>query len=519
MSPITGVSMLPLPSIPSRHALSLSLPLSTLLPTLVLATVLATLAGCSALPEANTTNNANMMTNNASPSDASRMTDADDFSALVVLGENGAAVARVLIAAPACPAITIDQNTSAMQLRAAAGTLAQRATASKPEDSKPSAFPLLTCDSAIAPGSTRASVLGRTLPLPQAQVKRIVVIGDTGCRMKKSGNEYQACNDPVQYPFATVAAAAANWKPDLVIHVGDFHYRENACPEDNAGCAGSSWGYGWDAWRDDFFKPAATLLHAAPWVMVRGNHESCTRAGQGYWRFIDPRPLLAGRDCNDAANDLQGSYSDPYAVPLGDSAQLLVIDSAATRWQGFNEQVAQQKYALERYRDNYRTLEQLSRQASYNIGINHQPMLAFGAKREADGQITLHSGDAGLQQAFGSHNPLLLPDGVKLMLSGHVHAWQQLSFSSAHPSQFVAGMSGTFEDVAPLPATLAPGVSPAPGAIVAHFSSWVGGFGFMTLERSGPQQWEVTLRDADGAIKNRCQVIGSQSQCALAQVQ
>ena len=40
--------------------------------------------------------------------------------------------------------------------------------------------------------------------------------------------------------------------------------------------------------------------------------------------------------------------------------------------------------------------------------------------------------------------------GVSLasMLAGHVHLWQQVSFSSKHPSQFVAGFSGTEEGTA-----------------------------------------------------------------------
>ena len=57
---------------------------------------------------------------------------------------------------------------------------------------------------------------------------------------------------------------ARSWKPDLVIHVGDYHYRENACPKDIAGCRDSPWGYGWDAWDADFFVPARPLLAAAP---------------------------------------------------------------------------------------------------------------------------------------------------------------------------------------------------------------------------------------------------------------
>ena len=203
-------------------------------------------------------------------------------------------------------------------------------TISAPADSKASDFPIRTCEKSIPPGTRKATIGDIALPLAETEIKRIVVIGDTGCRLKKSENAYQACNDADQYPFAKVAAAAANWKPDLVIHVGDFEYRENECPASNPGCAGSPWGYGWDTWQADFFNPGAALLKAAPWVMVRGNHESCLRAGQGWWRMIDPRPLLQGAIATMRANDRIGDYSEPYAVPLGNDAQLIVFDTSNT---------------------------------------------------------------------------------------------------------------------------------------------------------------------------------------------
>ena len=435
------------------------------------------------------------------------------FSSYVLLGENGAAVARVVLDAPGCPAITVDGASRPMALRAAPATLALRGNPAK-DGIKPAAFPLRTCEADLPPGAASASVLGRVLPLPRAEPRRIVVIGDTGCRLKKSGEEYQDCNDPQAYPFAAVAAAAAAWKPDLVVHVGDYHYRETPCPEGNAGCAGSPWGYGWDAWREDFFRPAAALLKAAPWVVARGNHESCERAGQGWWRLLDPRPLQFGRDCNDPARDSSGNYSDPYAVPLGGDAQLLVADTAATTWKGLQPGVP----GYEEYRATYRGLDALSQRAAWNIGITHHPVLGVGAELK-DGKLDWHLGDAGLAQSFGSLNPLLLPPGVQAMLSGHVHLWQQLSFSSPHPSQFVAGFSGTAEDMAPLPAKLPPGITPAAGAVPEQFSTWIGGFGFMAMERGGPGEWTVTVHDRHGAVKNRCRISGRRSVCDVTQVQ
>jgi hypothetical protein len=111
-----------------------------------------------------------------------------------------------------------------------------------------------------------------------------------------------------------------------------------------------------------------------------------------------------------------------------------------------------------------------------------------------------------------------MPPRVNAMLSGHVHLWEQLSFASPHPTQFVAGFSGTQEDVVPVPAQLPVDASPAPQAVVEHFSSWVQGFGFMTLERKGRSQWAVKVWDVNGKQVNSCSVNGRHSICELGQV-
>ena len=82
----------------------------------------------------------------------------------------------------------------------------------------------------------------------------------------------------------------------------------------------------------------------------------------------------------------------------------------------------------------------------------------------------------------------------------------------------MAGFSGTAEDIVPLPAAPPAGVGPAPGAIVEHMSSWIDGFGFMTLERTGPDAWLAKVWDLDGRERNSCKVEGKKSRCAVAQV-
>ena len=156
------------------------------------------------------------------------------------------------------------------------------------------------------------------LHAPKPKPERILVLGDTGCRIK--GKTVQACNDPAQWPFPQVAAQAAKLKPDLVIHVGDYLYREFGLSEDDARCAGSPSGDNWTTWAADFFTPGKALLEAAPWVIARGNHEECARAGAGFLRLIGPLPVVEGAPCVE--------HVTPYAVQLGTN-DLIVTDNAS----------------------------------------------------------------------------------------------------------------------------------------------------------------------------------------------
>ncbi|WP_322400453.1 metallophosphoesterase [Massilia luteola] len=435
-------------------------------------------------------------------------------AAFVVLGEDGAPLARAITTAPACPSITIDGRTLAMAVRAPFGAISLRGKGhSAGFHPEAASTPVLSCETAIPAGSTHVDVAGQALPLPQADIKRIVVIGDTGCRLK--GREFQDCNDPEAYPFARVAASAAAWKPDLVVHVGDYHYREDPCPANRAGCAGSPYGHGWDAWNADFFAPGRALLASAPWVFARGNHETCARGGQGWWRFLDAHRYDPAANCDDPAADERADYTDPYAVPLGEGSQLIVFDSANTDWHGFKPGDVR----IARYADTWRKVDRLARRQPYNIAVDHHPLYAFGANRDArTGAVTLFGGDAGLTQVFGALDARLLPASVAMLLSGHVHLWEQTSFASDHPTQFVAGFAGTAEDIVPLPRTAPPGQSPAPGAVIEAMSSWIDGFGFMTMERTGPDTWHVVVHDRDGKARNTCTVRGRHSTCAVPQV-
>ena len=449
------------------------------------------------------------------PAIAFAQTTTSPLAAYIILGPDGQRIARVVTEVKDCPALFVDGHVVEMTVRSAAGTAPLRPTASKPEFTKPSAFPATTCEATIAPDAKQVSVHGWLLPLPPKTIRRIVVIGDTGCRIKAADNAVQSCDDPKAYPFAAIAASAAAWKPDLVVHVGDYLYRENPCPNGNPVCAGTAWGYGLDAWRADFFDPAAVLLKAAPWVMVRGNHESCNRAGQGWRRFFDTYPLTPARTCDDPANDnKEGDFTAPFAVPLGDGAQIVDWDTGAAGYTAFSSDDPH----TAAYAANIQAIAALTRNVPHTILTNHHPVLGVAAGMGKDGVVHVGPNNLSLREILAKADPKLYPAGVDLLLSGHVHVWEQLSFGGAYPSQIVAGFSGTQEDIVPLPEKFPANSDPVEGAAPDMFSSWVDGFGFMTMERTGPASWRAQIRDRTGKIVDRCTIKGRISKCAIPQV-
>lgn len=420
-------------------------------------------------------------------------------AAWVVLGEKGQAVARIVTTDADCPSILIEGKSSPMSLRAKAETIPLRPTASSPEDSKPSSFQFNTCEYPLPDNISHASIGNLTLPLPKASPRRIVVIGDSGCRMKKAENAWQDCSDANAWPFAQIANTAAGMKPDLVLHVGDYHYRENPCPEGVAGCQDSPWGYGWDAWEADLFKPAALLLKAAPWVMMRGNHEECARAGQGWFRFLDARSYEAGRSCNDAAFDGNADYSEPYAVPLGADTQIIVFDSAKVGKSLLNPANVKDAPVFARYQAQFLKVGVLvGKPGTLSMFANHHPLLGLTPKA---GNSVIGGNRALLSVMQAVNGTAYYPPGVQVALHGHTHLFEAINFSTNHPATFLSGNSGDNVDKG-LPDPLPADSSPAEGVTIERITH-SNSFGFLVLDRQ-PDGWTFNAYRRDGSLMTSC---------------
>jgi Calcineurin-like phosphoesterase len=446
-------------------------------------------------------------------------------AAWVELGAGGSAIARAITAVPGCPTIAIDGASQAMGLRIGAGTEPLRSTTSTslgPQFSKPSVFPVNACELALPAGTTSAVVAGHVLPLPNPNPTKMVVLGDSGCRMKAgSPPQFQGCNDPTQYPFQQLATLAASLRPDVVLHLGDYQYRENECPPNQANCAGSPWGYGWDTWEADFFGPAANLLAAAPWIVTRGNHEQCTRAGQGWYRFLDTNPYSEAQSCNSAANDavlqptgvlVGGAYNDPYAVPLGPSSQVIVFDSNNV---GASAVTSGGSSNFITYQNELTAAGALATSKSvFNIWSNHHPLLGFAPNAGAPPS----PGNLDVLSVMAATYPgTYYPPNINLALHGHTHLFEAIDFTStSYPATIVSGNAGTLLDIAlpdPFPtATVHP--DPAGNVTVSTISDSAG-FGFLFMEYTGGV-WVITEYRLDGSVRSVCTAqVSGQMTCTV----
>jgi hypothetical protein len=375
---------------------------------------------------------------------------------------------RAITGAASCPSIAVDGQKIAMAERAAPDA----------------AFPVRVCEASIGRSVRSVLVDGKPVALVAPAIRRIVLFGDTGCRLK--GDQVQLCNDPAAWPFARVAAQAAAKHPDLVIHVGDYHYRETPCPAGVAGCAGTPSGDKWAVWSKDFFEPAAPLLAAAPWVMVRGNHEACARAATGWFRFLDPGPPPAA--CTD--------FTAPYAVHL-DGFGLAVLDSAATKDATDDPALARQFGAA------------FAAVATGMSGpfwlVTHRPVWALvpGETPGADASI-LSPLNLTEQAAIDAE----IPANLDMAVSGHVHTFATYDFAAALPAQMVVGMGGSLYDRM----ALAPGTPVDIDGRRAHAFA-ITDYGYLVMDRVDGG-WDGTLYKAgNDQVLARCAFRGRAATC------
>ncbi len=324
------------------------------------------------------------------------------------------------------------------------------------------------CEAVLPYGFTSATIDGVDLPLPKLVPSRILVMADTGCRMNgalsANGSNQQDCASPTAFPWAYLAAYEATFKPDLIVQVGDWFYRDTNCNNTFAGCNDptsvnyETWGDTFDSWNADVFFPAKPLLAAAPWIMLRGNHESCGRGARGWFALLDPFPYDASKvacapsppaaPAGNVANHT-ADFEPTYVVPTGGGTNMIVHDSSYANDSAVVPAVAR-NYDV----DLTNVLHALGPNST-NIFATHKP--SFGLTYGATGTSSAPSDNAGdfTEQAVFSGGTYAssafsggVPANIGLFLSGHIHQFEYVNFTDfAHYApQLIVGTGGTLLD-------------------------------------------------------------------------
>ncbi|HEY0396672.1 MAG TPA: metallophosphoesterase [Candidatus Elarobacter sp.] len=376
-----------------------------------------------------------------------------------------------------CPAISYDGGS--LPMRGRAGMIP--------------GFDDVVCDAALPASATNANVEGTRLPAIPRAPRTIVVFGDTGCRM--SGEEQQNCGDPADWPFPKIAQTIAAAHPDLVVHVGDYYYRESNCPKIMTTCE-NRWGDTSHSWDADWFAPGKPLFAAAPLLLTRGNHEDCARGGPAWHRYLDPADTVpacpvAGSAAGAAATatpaGTAGSAppvdgSPPFAASF-DGLRIVVADSAADP-----SDTKADPARIAFYEDSFRKARALAAGANGETWfVTHRP--PFASTNQTEALLALMWNFA--------------PFGV--VLAGHVHDFEAINLAG-YPPLIVNGEGGTDLDEAGDTAKYVAAQrgggnlvyrlgAPAPAASKQF------GFAVYTRTASG---WTISLRDPDGIERRSC---------------
>ncbi len=470
----------------------------------------------------------------------------------VVLGSSGGetvAYARILIdPGYACPAIEGGSKPITMTSR-----------------DNPRGFPVIVCEAVIGFGETLAIALqDRALALPTVHPDptHIGVFGDTGCKPYSSAsNTGCPIGSPAQ-PFASLASAAAEGAaPDVLLHMGDYNYRGTGSrvlfttEGDSGATQVAQWTYDagdgtsaaedcvqgkdtvfwsqsspdsnlpdtWEAWRDDFFRPAAELLPKAPWVFARGNHELCSRAGPGWFYFLDPHSNLSGKQLSCPVPDPTVGVlpnvvlSEPYAVDLG-NLTLLVLDSA-NACDSFSNTTFTARYAAQ-----MKMMGALAPAEGTAWVMTHRPIWGVTdfSSTESTGCTSAdrwgcinQTLQAALRDGLGGS----FPASVELFLAGHMHRFQSVTFPATdRPPVVVVGSGGVALDPSPPTGTVSVEVdgdaanSLSTGADVTADGKELPAFGYLDIALDDDGTWSGTIHSPpEGLTMAEC---GSKQQAA-----
>ncbi len=404
-------------------------------------------------------------------------TSAQQYGSYVILGQtptgDNVAIARTVIDSNlTCPTV------SAVGSSASPVNMITR--------DNPTQFPVMVCEALI--GFDQAYQLNFAdkaiaLAVAKSNPQNIQVFGDTGCKTAEC-----ALGQPAN-PFQSLANDGAKAKPDLVLHMGDYNYRgtggqialtmqnskgelaqtpqwtydagDSLSASDHCGQQTGGPFYSqsavngnrpdsWQYWQNDLFMSSSELMAAAPWIVSRGNHELCSRAGPGYFYFLDPNSNLVKGQQQMSCPTVQvnkgaivNSVQVPNYIVQFKQLNVAVIDSA-NACDAFTGTAFDQVYKNV-FTDLNAKVKPLQQPTWL---ITHRPI--WGVEAMDGDKSTPCSPNSPyscinqmMQKAIDAQPSKKLDEGIKLVLTGHMHKFESVSFKQgSRPPNIIVGSSG-----------------------------------------------------------------------------
>ncbi|MGN7678531.1 MAG: metallophosphoesterase [Anaplasma sp.] len=333
------------------------------------------------------------------------------FSWSQAAADNKLSVRAVVSPGEDCPILRVNSSNVKMGVRA------------PPESGK---FEDKVCESLLPTSITkrRIEIDGRGLPDIAAGDRRdsikVAIIGDTGCRISRLSK--QDCKSPEKWPVRKVLEGVTGQNADLVVHVGDYLYREVECPDEEK-CDKHVYGDNSLTWAADWLSPLQSVSEKVAFIFVRGNHENCERAYRGWFRYLDGHPLSKRRYEN--CERISDSWVFDLKQWFGSNVGFQVYDSSSSGEVFYHKQ------------DIWDLRSKFLEGGKHDRGLQmllltHRPLWASHRKYGME-----YYGNLPQVKAIGE----VLPEEFVAVVSGHIHLGQILSVRRRKPSEGASGSS------------------------------------------------------------------------------
>ena len=366
---------------------------------------------------------------------------------------------------------------------------------------------------AIPASARRAVVAGRALPLPKASPQRIVVVGDTGCRLKsadqglpslqrfggmavrgdcrRGGGRRRPISSSTSATITTARTRARTATPDAPAARGA-----------TAGTPG----------RRTSSRRRERLLAAAPWIVVRGNHEICAARGRAGGassiRARCPRDRTAmTRSTTRAATTASRTRCrwGRRPPPIRSSSSSIRRWSASRRCRQRSDAPQVPGAVRARVRAGRATAEQLLHHPSPGARVRGRtrptPTRRTRATRAAVGAGSTAPGPCCFRLPCRRCSPVTCT----------CSRWSAFRRRSRRSSSSATAATGSTRRC---PRRCRRALTPSPGAVIASLVA-TNRYGFMTIERDGAR-WRMVAHDAHGAPLISCTLLERRAKCDTA---